>query len=328
VRAGGGDDFIRAQGGGDDIRPGNGADVVDGGTGFDTVWAEAPRRHAALGQDSEVRTFLVLPGGTDRLEAVETVRFFDGQVGFHPDLPAGQAYRLYGAALGRVPDPIGLGRWTADLESGATTLSRAAADFAGSAEFAARYGAPDAAGFVTLLYGNVLGRAPDAAGLRFWTDAMAAGESRASVLLAFSESAEHRAETAAVLAAGLWVPDPEAVDVLRAYVGILDRLPDAGGLAGWTAAREGGLSQSELVGRFVSSAEFQDRFGGLSNRGFVEQLYRAALDREADPDGLSAWTRVLDAGLDGRAGVASGFAGGVEMAVKLAPLVVDGILLA
>jgi hypothetical protein len=83
-----------------------------------------------------------------------------------------------------------------------------------------------------------------------------------------------------------------------------------------------------MIDRFVHSAEFEARFGGLSNRDFVAQLYRTALDREADPDGLAAWTRVLDAGADGRSGVAFGFANSTEMAVKLQPMVQDGILFA
>ena len=45
---------------------------------------------------------------------------------------------------------------------------------------------------------------------------------------------------------------------------MLDRLPDAGGLAGWIAAREAGLGELDLVKHFVNSAEFQSRFGGLS----------------------------------------------------------------
>jgi Ca2+-binding RTX toxin-like protein len=127
VRAGGGGDVIRTQGGNDDILPGTGADTVDGGAGFDTLRAETPRRHAALTEHWIVGKSLVLPGGTDRLENIETVRFFDGQVSFHADLHAGQAYRLYGAALGRAPDPIGLGQWTQVLEAGATNLCNAAA---------------------------------------------------------------------------------------------------------------------------------------------------------------------------------------------------------
>ncbi len=109
---------------------------------------------------------------------------------------------------------------------------------------------------------------------------------------------------------------------------VLDRLPNGGGLASWTAAREGGTGRFELIDAFVASAEFQGRFGHLSNRDFVAQLYRTALDREADAHGLAAWTRVLDAGADSRSGVAFGFADSTEMTVKLTPLVHDGILFA
>jgi serralysin len=328
VRAGGGADAINTEGGNDVILPGTGADTVDGGAGFDTVWAEAPRRHAVLAEQGGGARTLALPGGTDRLSSVETIRFSDGHLAFDAGLPAGQVFRLYGAALDRPPDPIGFGQWVQAVEHGTLALEDAAAGFVGAAEFAARFGAPNDAGFAVLLYGNVLGRAPDAAGLAYWTEAMAAGLGRAGALLGFSESAEYKQRTASTYAAGLWVPDPEAVDVLRAYAAVLDRMPDAEGLAAWTAAREAGLGQSELIGHFVQSAEFQARFGGLSDRRFVEQLYRTALDREADPEGAAAWTGALDAGLASRAGVALGFAGSVEMTVKLTPFVADGILLA
>ncbi len=328
VRAGGGNDVIRTQGGGDDILPGVGADTVDGGAGFDTVWAETPRRHATVVEQWAGSKALALPGGTDRLDSVETIRFFDGQLSFHADLPAGRVFRLYGAALGRAPDPIGFGQWAQELGAGAADLATVAARFAGSAEFAARYGVPDDTGFVSLLYANVLGRAPDSAGLGFWVGAASAGAGRAGVLLGFSESAEYKLRTAATYQKGLWAPDPEAVDVLRAYMAVLDRLPDGGGLASWTAAREGGMGRFELIDAFVAWAEFQGRFGHLSNRDFVEQMYRTALDRGTDPDGLAAWTHVLDAGIDSRSGVALGFADSAEMTAKLTPMAADRILLA
>src|SRR5690606_37428256 len=44
--------------------------------------------------------------------------------------------------------------------------------------------------FVTLLYKNVLGRAPDERGLASWTGNLAAGMSRAEVVMHFSESRE------------------------------------------------------------------------------------------------------------------------------------------
>ena len=327
VHGGGGDDLIHTFGGDDEITPGAGNDAVFGGAGTDTLVTGVLRLQAevAIGPGQGTVT---LPDGTDSFYQVETIRFLDGDLVLGTGGAAAQVYRLYGAALGREPDAIGLGHWTSGLQSGATSLSGAATGFMRSAEFGISYASQTNAGFVSLLYANVLGRAPDEAGLQFWTDTMRAGQSRAEVLLSFSESAEHQQKTAGAFAKGLWTVNPEAVDVLRAYMAVLDRLPDTGGLANWTAARDAGLSQPELIARLVASPEFQQRFGGLSNRDFVEQLYRTALDRPADAGELAVWTHVLDAGVDDRAGVALGFAGSTEMAVKLTPLVAEGVLFA
>ena len=65
--------------------------------------------------------------------------------------------------------------------------------FLHSAEFAALYGAnPSNTEFVTKLYANVLHRAYEQAGFDFWVGALAAGVSRADVLVALSESAENQ----------------------------------------------------------------------------------------------------------------------------------------
>jgi serralysin len=325
VTAGGGSDYIAVRGGDDVVTTGAGNDAVFGGTGTDTLITGVLRRQAVVAVGPDQGT-VAQHDGMDTYYQVEILRFTDGDLHLTAQTAAGQAYRLYGAALGRAPDALGLSAWATALQSGATSLSGAASGFVGSAEFAARYGAPDNVGFVTLLYNNVLGRAPDAIGLNYWTTVMHdPAVNRSAVLLGFSESAEYQRKTAGAFASGMWVTDPEAADVLRAYVAVLDRRPDGEGLASWTAARENGLGQADLVVQFVSSAEFQDRFGGLSNRHFVEQLYRTALDRQGDPDGVAAWTHVLDAGIDSRSGVAFGFANSTELTIKVTPLVADGI---
>ena len=107
--------------------------------------------------------------GADQVSAVEVLRFADGWLALDGRTPLGSALRLYEAALGREPDPIGLGFWTGALEAGRITLAEAARSFVASPEFQARYGAPDNAGFVDLLYRNALGRAADADGLAYWT---------------------------------------------------------------------------------------------------------------------------------------------------------------
>ena len=61
------------------------------------------------------------------------------------------------------------------------------------------FGALDALtyGFGGALYVNTLDGAADRAGLDYWTGVLNSGASRAQVVLAFSESAEHVALTAA-----------------------------------------------------------------------------------------------------------------------------------
>lgn len=102
-----------------------------------------------------------------------------------------QAARIYDTAFGRDADPGGFVVVTRAIINGAT-LGQLAQGFLGSAEFANRYGAaPSDAALVTGLYRNTLGRAPEAAGQALYTNALAAGLSRADLVVAFSESPEH-----------------------------------------------------------------------------------------------------------------------------------------
>jgi hypothetical protein len=119
---------------------------------------------------------------------------------------------LYNAALGRAPDPTGLAAWKAaysdptfdQAKTQGVYASLAETSFHGlpsiadgfllSPEFQQKYGALDNANFVTQLYANVLDRAPDAAGLHGWLDAMDNGTTREAVLVGFAESNENIAK--------------------------------------------------------------------------------------------------------------------------------------
>lgn len=124
-------------------------------------------------------------------------------LGTSGDPDRSEAYRLYNAAFDRAPGDAELGYWTTALQGGAS-IGQIANDFLASPEFAARYGAPSDAGFADALYQNVLGRAADGTGESFWTGQMAAGMSRADVLLGFSDSVENRAATSGATHAN-WV---------------------------------------------------------------------------------------------------------------------------
>ena len=81
----------------------------------------------------------------------------------------GDVLRLYRAFFERDPDPTGAIYWLDQFDSGAT-VDAIAYSFANSVEFESTYGDTDDEEFVRIVYGNVLGRAPDQAGFRYWTD--------------------------------------------------------------------------------------------------------------------------------------------------------------
>jgi len=108
-----------------------------------------------------------------------------------------QAARLYDTAFDRKPDAPGLEFWHSALDNG-HGLHEVAGLFIASAEFQAKYGELDDAGFVAQLYRNVLDREGEREGLDFWTAALDGGRAdRAGIVVGFSESAEHAAKVTA-----------------------------------------------------------------------------------------------------------------------------------
>jgi hypothetical protein len=79
---------------------------------------------------------------------------------------SGKIAELYQIALGRNPESGGLAYY-ANASNQGLLIGSMAVGFVASPEFAARYGPLNAAAFVTQLYANAFGRAPDAGGLAF-----------------------------------------------------------------------------------------------------------------------------------------------------------------
>lgn len=200
--------LFRHGGAGDDrLAGGQGNDHIDGGAGNDSV------RYAMPGADLRVSAtengYRVTDGVAidERLINVELIEFSDRALAPDPEGIAGDAFRLYQAAFDRVADKGGLGFWIAQLQRGVPLLD-VAAEFVRSPEFQSLYGtAPSSAAFVDTLYEHVLHRAADAQGLQYWLDVLAAGHTRAEVLLAFSESPENHAQVVGAIQNGVeYVP--------------------------------------------------------------------------------------------------------------------------
>ncbi|MFZ6743332.1 DUF4214 domain-containing protein [Undibacterium sp. JH2W] len=133
------------------------------------------------------------------------IAFKDVTVAFDVEGKPGQAYRIYQAAFGRVPDLTGLGYWIKEMDKG-SNLSSVAASFMQSAEFRTLYGAtnPSTDSFLTTLYRNILGRQPDQAGFDYWkTEIQANRITLPGVLASFTESQENKLKTATATQNGI-----------------------------------------------------------------------------------------------------------------------------
>lgn len=105
--------------------------------------------------------------------------------------------RLYRAYFLRAPDAGGLAYWQ-DLRARGVSLAAISDEFAVSPEFTLRYGRLGDADFVRLVYRNVLGRTPDAAGFEHWVGHLGRALTRGQMMIGFSDSEEFKRKTAAL----------------------------------------------------------------------------------------------------------------------------------
>ncbi len=243
-------------------------------------------------------------------------RAFNDATVARPPLPAppvphdavrGQIERLYRVALGRRPDYFGLAGWETLRYQGASLITLAAA-FVSSPEYLARYG-PSLTDteFITALYVNALGRAPDPAGLAAWVDLLATGRlTRPWAVLGFSESAEMAALSGTVSQSGA---DGMVERLYRAY---FTRPPDPAGRQFWLDHLAAGTPLWIISEAFAQSVEFAALYGSLSDASFVSLLYRNVLGRPPDADGAAFWLSLLSRHVVGRGGVMLGFSESAE----------------
>lgn len=204
-----GSNEIAGGSGNDVLRATSGADVIDGGAGRDTViYQQALGNYrVTLGDSFTLVSNRQDSSDSDTLSNIERLHFSDGTLALNVGAgeTAGSAYRLYQAAFDRVPDGDGLSYWIDVMDDG-LSLSAVAGYFAQSAEFASLYGSnPSHAELLTLLYNNVLDRAPDAGGQAYWLQVMDQGLAHSEVLAYFSESQENQIKVQGVIENGIWL---------------------------------------------------------------------------------------------------------------------------
>lgn len=116
------------------------------------------------------------------------------------------------------------------------------------------------------LYLGFFGRAPDAAGLYYWSQQIDMGVSPLEVAKGFAQSAEFEKKYANLSA---------KEKVTLAYQNILERSPDEGGLQFWASKLDAGTPIGDVIWSLVHSAFSQD---GSADALLVQGKVRTALD--------------------------------------------------
>lgn len=91
--------------------------------------------------------------------------------------------------------------------------------------------------------------------------------------------------------------DGNSGQAYRLYQAAFDRTPDQGGLGYWIERLDSGMTLSEVAGGFVTSHEFQNRYGiNPSADDFLQLLYQNVLDRSYDQEGFDYWVGKINSG--------------------------------
>ena len=165
------------------------------------------------------------------------------------------------------------------------------------------------AAFVSRQYIDLIGRPPTIVESAAAVTALQAGTTTKG---AFVDSLRRGTENTANV-------DP----VVRVYRAFLGRAPDVGGLRFWikrkrNVAPAAPWTVTQIATDFTTSSEFVRKYGTLTNRQFVTQIYTDVLARKADASGVDYWTKKLDTRTKTKAQVMVGFSESNEYKTKQA----------
>jgi VCBS repeat-containing protein len=263
----------------------------------DGSYAYSLTANATAAHGDDVFTFQVSDGHGGTISAsldiaVGTDPSLFGSVTHDPGSPGGETYLLYDALFGRSPDPLGLEFWAAALKGG-TTADQLASDLINSDEHTQAFPNQSNTDFVDQIYQTALHRAPDAAGLASWVNALDQGASKADVLLDIANSPEHIADLQGVFNTGVFAANQSDAEVARLYQGILGHAPDSEGFTFFETAVDQGTTLTQVANDMLASSQYLNAHAGQTDTAFIESLYSNALGRQADQAGLTAWTNAL-----------------------------------
>jgi hypothetical protein len=175
--------------------------------------------------------------------------------------------------LRRAPDATGLAIFTNAMTAGLAP-EVVEALFVSSNEYILNHG-NDVTLWLTGLYNDLLGRAPDQAGFNHWLGALAGGQSPFLVALQFSTSVER-----------------ETMVITQDYNLFLNRAPDASGLNTYLSLMRQGNTRATIASDILGSTEFF-QLHGANNSDFVTALYVDELQRAPSSTELAFWVDQL-----------------------------------
>jgi hypothetical protein len=167
---------------------------------------------------------------------------------------------FYHHYLNRAPDS-GAFVFVNALRTG-STIEAVIGSIVSSPEFYNVEGKGTDVGFVTALYAYILGRAPGASGLDYWTTALAGGASREDVAKGFLTGTEYRQN----LVAGVgWTPaepmaNPPSSYFQGYYLTYLRQQGDPNGVAYWLAQLQAGVADQRVLAGILGSTDGFDRW--------------------------------------------------------------------
>jgi parallel beta-helix repeat protein len=179
---------------------------------------------------------------------------------------------LYLDLLGRSVEDAALSAWGGALDSGAMSRAEVAEAIVHSAEYRTDQ--------VQALYQHYLRRAADPQGLAAFVHFLEAGGTVEQAAAAIVTSPEYRQAQGSGSTSG-WL---EAL-----YADVLNRVPDADGLAAWQNALAQGMSMAQAAQAFFLSHEYErDLFGGY---------YEHYLNRGSDQAGMNVFSMAMSRGV-------------------------------
>lgn len=141
---------------------------------------------------------------------------------------------------------------------------------------------PSTTVFVTSLYQDLLGRAPDSGGLNYYVTSIdGGGLTRSQAAAQFFTSPEFSS-------AGLYI--------IKLYIAVLKRDPDYAGWAFWLNSLRAGTPALSILNSFLNSPEFTTLYGNTTNATFVNLVYQNVLGRQPDTGGYNYYLNLLNTG--------------------------------